>query len=111
MNFSVEQVSNSAILSSHVEKLDISNVSELKNELILLNKNGINNVIFDMSKTRYCDSSGLSGILIGNRLCKDTNGLFILTGIQDNVMKMLKIAQLDKVLHIEESLESAKSNF
>lgn len=110
MNFIVEQTAKIAIVRSNVDKLDISNVSELKSELLHLNKNGVNSVILDLSKTRYCDSSGLSGVLTGNRLCKDTNGKFVLTGLQDNVMKMIKIAQLDKVLLIEESLEQAKAS-
>lgn len=110
MNFVVEQASKVAIIHSKVEKLDISNVSELKSELLLLNKNGVNTMILDMSKTRYCDSSGLSAVLSGNRLCKDTNGSFILAGLQENVLKMIKIAQLDKVLLIEESLEKAKAS-
>jgi len=46
---------------------------------------------------------------MGNRLCKDTSGKFILCGLQDNVMKMIKIAQLDKVLLFEENHTAAIS--
>lgn len=107
MNFTVEGNQKAAIVQSHVEKLDISNVSDLKAELLMLNKKGINNLVLDLSKTRYCDSSGLSGILTGNRLCKDSNGKFVIFGLTENVLKMIKIAQLDRVLEIELSLEDA----
>lgn len=57
-------------------------------------------MVIDMSETRYCDSSGLSAILSANRLCRDTNGQFALCGLNDNVMKLIQIAQLDRVLTI-----------
>jgi len=107
MNFETTQTNNGAVVNSKVEKLDASNASELKSELVLLNKNGINNIVIDLSKTRYCDSSGLSAVLTANRLCKDTNGQFVLCGLQDNVRKLIEIAQLDKVLTITDNQEQA----
>ena len=107
MNFETIQNKNEAIVKSNVSKLDASNASELKSELILLNKNGVNNVIMDLSATKYCDSSGLSAILSANRLCKDSNGRFILCGLQSNVFKLIQISQLDQVLAITASKEEA----
>jgi anti-anti-sigma factor len=103
MNFLTTQNKNEAVVKTNVEKLDASNASELKAELVLLNKNGVNNIVIDLSATKYCDSSGLSSILTANRLCKDTNGRFVLCGLQDNVSKLIQIAQLDKVLSITEN--------
>ncbi|MDR0803104.1 STAS domain-containing protein [Fluviicola sp.] len=109
MNFIIAQDTNFAVIQSCVEKLDASNASELKDELLVLNKKGVNSMILDLSKSRYCDSSGLSAILMANRLCKDTNGQFVLCGLQENVAKMIRIAQLDKVLNISETLDEAKA--
>ncbi len=103
MNFLTTQNKNEAVVKTNVEKPDASNASELKAELVLLNKNGVNNIVIDLSATKYCDSSGLSSILTANRLCKDTNGRFVLCGLQDNVSKLIQIAQLDKVLSITEN--------
>ncbi|MFN5888571.1 MAG: STAS domain-containing protein, partial [Flavobacteriales bacterium] len=61
--------------------------------------------------TKFCDSSGLSAILVANRLCKDTNGVFVLTGIHPNVGKMIEIAQLDRVLLIHDTLENGLKGF
>jgi anti-anti-sigma factor len=60
-----------------------------------------------MSKAKYCDSSGLSAILVANRLCKDTNGQFVLCGLQVNVQKLIEIAQLDKVLALAKDRDAA----
>lgn len=107
MNFKTNIDQYGATISSHVERLNAQNASELKAELVLLNNKGINNIIVDMTDTKYCDSSGLSALLMGNRLCKDTSGRFVLCGLQENVMKMVKIAQLDKVLLFEGNLTEA----
>lgn len=108
MKFQINQESNTATVQVLLEKLDASNASDLKSEFLVLNKNGVNSLILDLSKTRYCDSSGLSAILTANRLCKDTNGVFVLAGLQKNVMDMIRIAQLDRVLNIAETVDDAK---
>lgn len=107
MNFETTQNKNEAVVKTNVDKLDALNASELKAELVLLNKNGVNNIVIDLSATKYCDSSGLSAILTANRLCKDTNGRFVLCGLQSNVSKLIQIAQLDKVLSITTDSKAA----
>lgn len=100
MNYIIENLENCSVVTSKVDKLDATNATELKSELVLLNKKGVNNIIIDMAATKYCDSSGLSSILIANRLCKDSSGNFILCGLQTSVSKLISIAQLDRVLVI-----------
>jgi anti-sigma B factor antagonist len=107
MNFQTTQQSGVAVVKTKVSKLDAVNAPELKAELLVLHKNGINRIVMDMTETKYCDSSGLSAILTANRLCKDTNGQFILCGLQNNVVKLVQIAQLDKVLVIVEDEKAA----
>ena len=109
MNFSKEEKEKYTIVTSNVEKLDSTNAPELKSELVLINKNSVNNIVLDMSGSRYCDSSGLSAILIGNRLCKDSGGTFVISGLQPNVKKLVEISQLNSVLNIADSLNDAES--
>ncbi|MEX1002610.1 MAG: STAS domain-containing protein [Crocinitomicaceae bacterium] len=109
MNFSKEEKDKYTVVTSNVEKLDSTNAPELKSELVLINKNAVNNIVLDMSKSRYCDSSGLSAILIGNRLCKDSGGKFVISGLQPNVVKLVEISQLNNVLNIAEDISEAES--
>jgi anti-anti-sigma factor len=69
--------------------------------------NGEKNLILDLSTCRYCDSSGLSAILVANRLCKNASGTFVLTGLQPAVERLITISQLDTVLNITFSLDKA----
>lgn len=108
MNFKVLNKAQHSIISSSVDKINLANASELKSVILSINKSNINNIIIDLSESSYCDSSGLSAILSANRLCKNSNGQFILTGLLPNVKKMIEIAQLHRVLSITENLEQAE---
>lgn len=108
MNFETTQQNNTAVVRTLVEKLDASNAADLKGELLVLNKNGVNTIVIDLGGTKYCDSSGLSAILTANRLCKDSSGKFILCGLNETIMNLIRIAQLDRVLTIAVNQSEAK---
>jgi anti-anti-sigma factor len=107
MNFEVEKKDNYALVKVKVEKLDSHVSPALKSELVVLNADEFKNLIIDLSETRYCDSSGLSAILVANRLCKNSNGTFVLTGLQRSVAKLISISQLDTILSITPTIEEA----
>jgi anti-sigma B factor antagonist len=107
MNFTYDKKEKYTVIKLNVEKLDSQISPTLKSELVLLNNDGEKNMILDLSDTRYCDSSGLSAILVGNRLCKNANGSFILSGLQTSLQKLIAISQLDSVLKITPTLDEA----
>ena len=100
MNFTIEDKGRYTLVTSNVEKLDTTCAPELKSELVYLNKTGVRNVLMDLTSTRYCDSSGLSALLVANRLCKSVNGSFVVCGLQEPVQKLVQISQLETVLSI-----------
>lgn len=108
MNFSIDKKDAYTLVSVTVEKLDTTVAPALKSELVMLNAHGSKNLVIDMSETRYCDSSGLSVILVANRLCKNVGGTFVLSGLQKSVAKLVKISQLDSVLNITDDIEAAE---
>lgn len=107
MNFTLNHTESIAIITSGVEKLNALYAQELKDMLLQLQKNGVNQVVLDLGASRYCDSSGLSAILLGNRICKEASGKFVLCGLQENVEKLIQMAQLDKVLTITKNQQQA----
>ena len=94
MNFTIEDKGRYTLVTSNVEKLDTTCAPELKSELVYLNKTGVRNVLMDLTNTRYCDSSGLSALLVANRLCKSVNGSLVVCGLQEPVQKLVQISQL-----------------
>lgn len=109
MQFQIDKTDNYTVIRIQAEKLDSTLAPSLKSELVVLNTDGVKNIVIDMSATRYCDSSGLSAILVANRLCKNSEGTFVLTGLQDAVKKLVSISQLDTILKITTTLEEATS--
>lgn len=107
-NFNQQDKENYTEVISNIDKLDATHAPELKALFLMLNKNAVNNIVFNLEKSKYCDSSGLSAILIGNRLCKDSGGKFILVGLQPNVKKLIEISQLHNVLNIVQSSKNAE---
>lgn len=109
MNFDQENKGDYTLVTAKIEKVDATNAAELKALFLLLNKSSVNNIVLDLSNSKYCDSSGLSAILIGNRLCKDSGGVFVLSGLQPNVQKLIEISQLHNVLNIAADSKDAAS--
>ncbi|MBS1583016.1 MAG: STAS domain-containing protein [Bacteroidetes bacterium] len=107
MNFTIEDKGKYALVTTNVDKLDTTCAPELKSELVYLNKTGVRNIIMDMGRTRYCDSSGLSALLVANRLCKGVSGTLVVCALQEPVMKLVQISQLESVLSITPTASEA----
>lgn len=107
MEFKIEKQDHYTLITVLEEKLDTHIAPTLKSELVLISGNGEKNIILDLSNVKYCDSSGLSAILVANRLCRNVNGNFILTGLNDAVERLITISQLDTVLNISDTVEGA----
>ncbi|MBK7850696.1 MAG: STAS domain-containing protein [Bacteroidetes bacterium] len=98
MNLTIDRQEKYALVKIHEQKLTSNVAPELKAEVVMLHHEGFKNLIFDLNEVQYCDSSGLSAILVGFRMCRDQNGTFVLTGVQDHVRKLISISQLDSML-------------
>jgi Anti-anti-sigma regulatory factor (antagonist of anti-sigma factor) len=105
MKFTIEKTEKYVLFQLHEEKLTSITAPDLKTELVTLNAEGFNNIILNMSDVKYADSSGLSSILIGNRICANSGGLFVMCNVTDHVMKLLKISQLDTILTLLNTVE------
>ncbi len=104
MSFDTKKHDNYSVITFSTDKLDAIVAPDLKSELVLVSKAGEKNIIMDMNSVKYCDSSGLSALLVGHRLCNEVKGSFILFGLQPAVEKLLSISQLNNVLTIKGGL-------
>nr|MBS0036903.1 STAS domain-containing protein [Saprospiraceae bacterium] len=109
MKYELEKEEKYTILRFNEENLNSTLAPKLKSEFIFLLNEGVNNLILDLSKVKYIDSSGLSSILTAHRLLKQ-GGSFVVTGLKnDHVRKIIQISRLDTILNIiptiEESIE------
>jgi len=114
MKYTVDKQEKYNLLKLEEEKLDTSIAPVLKSDFVTLHAEGVKNLILDLSQVKYIDSSGLSALLVGNRIFHEDGGMFILSSITDHVMKLIKISQLDNVLNLfnttEESIDAVLMN-
>jgi len=62
-------------------------------------------LLIDLEKVSYIDSSGVASLVEGYQTAKKQSLKFGLVGISDAAMSVLKLARLDQVFPIFESLE------
>jgi anti-sigma B factor antagonist len=107
MKYTIDKQDKYSMLKLHEDKLDSSVAPGLKSELITLHAEGSKNIILDLSDVKYTDSSGLSALLVGNRIVQEEGGIFVLSCLSDHTMKLIRISQLDSVLNILPTVEEA----
>lgn len=107
MKYSIDKRENLTVLTLDEENLNSLVSPDLKSDLLILKNEGVRNLIINLEKVKYVDSSGLSAILTGNRMWKD-DGTYILTGVlSPMVVKLIQISKLDTVLTIIPTLQES----
>jgi len=103
MKFEVEKNGNSVTLKLKERKLDSSVSPELKGEFLILCKPKVETLNVDLADVEFCDSSGLSALLIADRKMKEHGGNVVLRNVHKKVVSLIKISMLDRVFEIHES--------
>lgn len=107
MKYKIDKQAQYSLLTLDEENLNSTIAPGLKSDLIFLNQEGVRNLILDLSNVRFVDSSGLSAILTGHRIWKDT-GVFILAGtLHPMVVKLIEISRLESILVMIPTVEEA----
>ncbi|WP_158828446.1 STAS domain-containing protein [Mucilaginibacter lacusdianchii] len=107
MKFTVDKHEKYVLVRLNESKLNSLITPQLKSELILINAEGQRNIVLDLCQVKFADSSGLSSLLVGHRLCKNAEGSFILTCLNEAVSRLISISQLDNVLTVVPTTEEA----
>ena len=74
-------------------------------KVILNNLKKMKHVMVDLSAVDYIDSSGVASLVEGFQYARSNNLEFGLIGVSEAAMNVLRLARLDQVFHIYESLD------
>lgn len=108
MKFDVTKNGKATVLKLHGRKLDASVSPELKAEFLILCKPKVaHKLILDMGEVQFCDSSGLSALLIADRTMREHGGTVHLVHVHKKVMDLMKISQLDRIFSIHNTVAEA----
>jgi anti-anti-sigma factor len=111
IKFEFKKDGDVAIFKLLEPSFDASIAGLVKGELsILLSAEDVSKLVFDLSEVEYCDSSGLSAILLSFRILQSNDGHIRLAALQKNVKTLIEISQLNRVLPIKETVEEAISD-
>jgi anti-anti-sigma factor len=103
MKFEVRNDGASITLKLKEKKLDSTIAPELKGEFLLICKPKIEKLVIDLAEVDFCDSSGLSALLIADRKMREHGGAVRLVHVHKKVSAILKISMLDRLFEIQES--------
>lgn len=107
MKYSVNKDDIYTVLKIEETQINSLNAPHLKSELVFFHNEGVEHLILDLENIEYVDSSGLSAILTGHRLWRDS-GLFVLCRAgHPAVRRLIEISKLDKILVIIPTLDEA----
>ena len=108
MNFETKRIGDITVFKLNEKRLDTNISGLLKGEFTMILKvEGANKFIIDLSEVESCDSSGLSAILVANRIISSSDGQIRLASPNEKVLSLIKITQLDRVLPVTKTLEEA----
>ncbi len=101
MNFEIKRIDDISIFKLNEKRLDTNISGLVKGEFTMLLKvEGVTKLILDLSEIETCDSSGLSAILVANRILNTSGGHMRLAAPSEKVNSLIKITQLDRVLPV-----------
>lgn len=108
MNYEIKKINGITVFKLNEKRLDTNISGLLKGEFTLLLKvEGAKKFILDLSDVESCDSSGLSAILVANRILNLNGGSMRIAAPSEKVYSLIKITQLDRVLPVCETVDEA----
>ncbi|MBR9978806.1 MAG: STAS domain-containing protein [Bacteroidetes bacterium] len=108
MNFNTEKEDGLSIFHLHEERLDSMNAAEAKGEFLILCQSNIDVLILDLSEVTFCDSSGLSAILLAERQLRERDAGLIVVDSHGKVRSLFEIAKLNDIIPLVSSIDEAK---
>jgi len=67
----------------------------------------LDNIVVDLSRVSYMDSSGLAVLIEAMQTVEEYGGRFAIAGMQETVRSIFEIARLDQVFRIFPDVDSA----
>ncbi len=108
MKFEVTKENSATILSIKEKKIDATISHELKAEFLILCKpKNSKLLIVDMKDVNFCDSSGLSALLIAHRSMNEHSGEIRLANVNKSILNLINISQLDRIFKIYKNIPHA----
>jgi anti-sigma B factor antagonist len=88
-------------------EIDLHVSPNVKASLNLMIEKKPGQLIVDLSRVTYIDSSGLAALIEGMQNVEQYGGKFVLAGLQETIRTIFEIARLDQVFQIFPDVDAA----
>ena len=105
-SFPVEVVSGVPVVTAP-EEIDITNAPALRSALVKAAALGHGTVAVDMTRTSFCDSSGLHALLAGHKRAQAEGGELLLAFSAPAVLRVFALTGIDRIIPNFTSLDEA----
>lgn len=106
ISFPVEVIEGVPVVTAS-EEVDLANAGLLQDALGEAAGSGHVLIVVDMSRTRFCDSSGLNALVAADRRARAEGGEVRVVVTGESVIRIVEITGVDRVIPIYASLEEA----
>jgi len=107
MNLNREKINGYTVLFIQEERVDAHNSGDLKEAILRLIEQGEVNIIVQLERVRFIDSSGLGALLSGYKNATAKSGKLALANMQQQVLSMFELTRLNRVFDIYADLNEA----
>lgn len=73
-----------------------------------LKNSGKRLIVMDYSEVEFVSSAGIGAMITISRSANECDGKMVLTGINDNILSVIKLTKLDRLLKIEQNMTKAQ---
>jgi anti-sigma B factor antagonist len=111
MNYNVEERYNSVVISLKGNVMGGPDGAKLHDTLHELKEQGKTNVVVDLSKVKFMNSSGLGMLISAMTTMRNSGGDLRLANVADRIQSLLVITKLITVFKHFESVDDAARSF
>jgi anti-sigma B factor antagonist len=102
----LSQVNGLPVIQADVE-IDATNAQDLRTAILAAISTGTERLIVDMSRTEFCDSTGLNVLVRAHKRLADAGGELLLVASEPTLLRIFKVTGMDTLFHIYASLDEA----
>jgi anti-sigma B factor antagonist len=111
MQLNIAEQEDVVVITIEEERMDAHNSSDLKEQMLQLFDEGKCNIVIDLSKVRFIDSSGLGALVSGFKNASAREGSLKLCSLQPQVRSMFELTRLHRVFEIFNNLDEVLKSF
>ena len=111
MKFNKSELYNAVVVSFQGKLMGGPDMADFHDFLKETTDSNKKNIIVDLSKVKYVNSSGIGSLISGFTSIKNAGGELVLSGLSPKIKGVLSITKLNSIFKIYDSQEEAAAGF